>query len=81
MDEENSSLGIAVVKLVIEKEETVAEKAGWLIEQAKQQLVDKVAQANLIELIETIIVQPIIIILTDNIFLCLANLPTNKAYQ
>ncbi len=54
--EANSSLGVGVVKLIIEGEETVAEKARWLIEQAKQQLVDEVVKANLIELIETIIV-------------------------
>ncbi len=54
--EVNTSLGVGVVKLIIEEEETVAEKARLLIEQAKQQLVDEVVKANLIELIETIIV-------------------------
>ena len=54
--ETNTSLGVGVVKLIIEEEETVAEKARLLIKLAKQQLVDEVVQANLIELIETIIV-------------------------
>ncbi len=52
----DASLGVGVVKLVIETEETVAEKARVLIERAKQQLEDEVVKGNLIDLIETIIV-------------------------
>ncbi|MGH2412423.1 MAG: Rpn family recombination-promoting nuclease/putative transposase [Microcystaceae cyanobacterium] len=51
-----ASLGVGVVKLIIEDEKTVGEKAKVLIEQAKQRLVERTVQRNLIDLIETIIV-------------------------
>jgi predicted transposase/invertase (TIGR01784 family) len=50
------SLGVGVVKLVIEPEETAGQLARHLIEQAQQQLSDEAAQRDLINLIETIIV-------------------------
>ncbi|NEQ69142.1 MAG: Rpn family recombination-promoting nuclease/putative transposase [Symploca sp. SIO2D2] len=50
------SLGVGVVKLVIEPEETAGQLAQNLIEQAQQQLTDEAVQADLINLIETIIV-------------------------
>ena len=50
------SLGVGVVKLVIEPEETAGELARHLIEQAQQQLTDEAVQRDLINLIETIIV-------------------------
>jgi predicted transposase/invertase (TIGR01784 family) len=50
------SLGVGVVKLVIEPEETVGQLARHLIEQAQQQLTDEAVQRDLINLIETIIV-------------------------
>ena len=50
------SLGVGVVKLVIEPEETAGQVARHLIEQAQQQLSDKAVQRDLINLIETIIV-------------------------
>jgi predicted transposase/invertase (TIGR01784 family) len=50
------SLGVKVVKLVIEPEETAGEQARQLIAQAKQQLADATIQRDLINLIETIIV-------------------------
>jgi predicted transposase/invertase (TIGR01784 family) len=50
------SLGVGVVKLVIEPEETAGQLARHLIEQAQQQLRDEVVQRDLINLIETIIV-------------------------
>jgi len=50
------SLGVGVVKLVIEPEETAGQLARQLIEQAQQQLRDEVVQRDLINLIETIIV-------------------------
>lgn len=51
-----ASVGVGVVKLVIEAEETAPELAKRLIEQAKEQLTDEVTQRDLINLIETIIV-------------------------
>jgi predicted transposase/invertase (TIGR01784 family) len=51
-----SSLGVGVVKLVIEPEDTAGELAKCLIEQARQQLTDETTQRDLINLIETIIV-------------------------
>lgn len=51
-----SSLGVGVVKLVIEAEDTVGELARRLIEQARQQLTDEATKRDLINLIETIIV-------------------------
>jgi predicted transposase/invertase (TIGR01784 family) len=50
------SLGVGVVKLVIEPEETAGQLARHLIEQAQQQLTDETVQRDLINLIETIIV-------------------------
>ncbi|MBW4478821.1 MAG: Rpn family recombination-promoting nuclease/putative transposase [Tolypothrix brevis GSE-NOS-MK-07-07A] len=51
-----TSLGVGVVKLVIEAEETAPQLARRLIDQAKQQLTDEVGKRDLINLIETIIV-------------------------
>jgi predicted transposase/invertase (TIGR01784 family) len=51
-----SSLGVGVVKLVIEGEETAPELARRLIAQAKQQLSTESTRRDLIDLIETIIV-------------------------
>ncbi|MEQ9354505.1 Rpn family recombination-promoting nuclease/putative transposase [Coleofasciculus chthonoplastes] len=50
------SLGVEVVKLVIEPEETAGQLARQLIEKARQQLTDETIQRELINLIETIIV-------------------------
>lgn len=50
------SLGVEIVKLVIEPEETAGQLARQLIEQAQQQLTDETLQRELINLIETIIV-------------------------
>ena len=54
--ETDTSLGVEVVKLIIEPEQTVGEKALAIVEQAKQQLSDDAVKRNLINLIETIIV-------------------------
>ncbi|ABA23870.1 conserved hypothetical protein [Trichormus variabilis ATCC 29413] len=51
-----TSLGVGVVKLVIETEDTAPVLARQLIAQAKQQLTDVTAKRDLINLIETIIV-------------------------
>lgn len=51
-----NSLGLGVLKLIIEQESTAPEKAKTLIEQAKSQLTQQQVQQNLIDLIETIIV-------------------------
>jgi predicted transposase/invertase (TIGR01784 family) len=51
-----SSLGVGVVKLVIETEETAPALAKQLIAQANQQLTDATIKRDLINLIETIIV-------------------------
>ncbi len=50
------SIGVGVVKLVIEPEQTAGETARRLISQARQQLSDANVQQDLINLIETIIV-------------------------
>lgn len=50
------TLGVGVVKLVIEPEETAGELARHLIEQARQELTEEAAKRDLIKLIETIIV-------------------------
>jgi predicted transposase/invertase (TIGR01784 family) len=55
-EDAESSLGVGVVKLVIEPEQTSVELARRLIEQARQQLTDEVTQRDLIGLVETIIV-------------------------
>lgn len=49
------SLGVRVVKLVVEAEETAAESARQLILQARQQLEDEVTRREIIELIETVV--------------------------
>ena len=51
-----TSLGVGVVKLVIESEATAPELARRLITQARQQLTDEQLRRDLIDLIETIIV-------------------------
>ncbi|MFB8790521.1 MAG: Rpn family recombination-promoting nuclease/putative transposase [Potamolinea sp.] len=51
-----SSLGVGVVKLVIETEDKLGELARRLIDQARQQLSDETTKRDLIKLIETIIV-------------------------
>ncbi|BCL35723.1 Rpn family recombination-promoting nuclease/putative transposase [Nostoc sp. MS1] len=51
-----TSLGVGVVKLVIETEETAPVLARRLIAQAKQQLIDAATKRDFINLIETIIV-------------------------
>lgn len=53
---QETSLGVGVVKLVVESEERAGELARRLIEQAQQQLTDEAIRRNLIDLIETIIV-------------------------
>jgi predicted transposase YdaD len=50
------SLGVKIVKLVIEPEETAAEKARKSIALTRQQLSDRIVLRDLINLIETIIV-------------------------
>ncbi|HAA33027.1 MAG TPA: hypothetical protein DCE56_41545, partial [Cyanobacteria bacterium UBA8553] len=51
-----NSLGVSVVKLVIESEQTAPALARRLVEQAQQQLSDEAARRDFINLIETIIV-------------------------
>jgi len=55
-DGASDSLGINLVKLVIEREKTAPEQARRLIEQAQVQITDETTKQNLINLIETIIV-------------------------
>lgn len=55
-EEGDRSLGVKVVKLVIEPEETAAEQARQSIALARQQLSDPIVLRDLINLIETIIV-------------------------
>ncbi|MFP4124396.1 MAG: Rpn family recombination-promoting nuclease/putative transposase [Coleofasciculus sp.] len=55
-DDASDSLGVNIVKLVIENQQTAPERAKTLIEQAQAQITDQTTQRNLINLIETIIV-------------------------
>jgi len=55
-DTSSSSLGIEIVKLVIEDEETAPERARRLVAKATVQIDDEATQRNLIKLIETILV-------------------------
>jgi len=48
-------LQVAIVKLIIEKEETAIDKARELILQARQQLADEATKKQIVELIETIL--------------------------
>ncbi|HEY9875582.1 MAG TPA: Rpn family recombination-promoting nuclease/putative transposase [Candidatus Obscuribacterales bacterium] len=52
----STSLGVGVVKLVIEDEEAAVVLAKRLIEQAREELTDETIKRDLIDLIETIIV-------------------------
>jgi len=55
-DEASTSVGVNIVKLVIEQEQTAPEQAKRLIEQAQVQITDETTKRNLLDLIETIIV-------------------------
>jgi len=55
-DDASDSLGVNIVKLVIEREQTAPERARCLIDQAQAQIADQKTKRNLIDLIETIIV-------------------------
>jgi len=55
-DEASASVGVNIVKLVMEQEQTALEQARRLIEQAQVQITDETTKQNLIDLIETIIV-------------------------
>ncbi|MBD2448858.1 Rpn family recombination-promoting nuclease/putative transposase [Nostoc sp. FACHB-152] len=48
-------LGVGVVQLVVESEETAIASARKLIDQARQELADELTQGRIIELIETIV--------------------------
>ncbi|MBD2437881.1 Rpn family recombination-promoting nuclease/putative transposase [Nostoc sp. FACHB-110] len=54
-DNTNSSLGVGVVQLVVESEETAVASARKLIDKARQELADELTQGKIIELIETIV--------------------------
>jgi len=55
-DEASASLGVNIVKLVIEQEQTAPKRARRLIEQAQVEITDETTKRDLIDLIETIIV-------------------------
>lgn len=78
-----SSLGVGVVKLVIEPEKTAGELARRLIEQARQQLIDEATKHDLIDLIETIIVYKLPQKSREEIeaMLGLSELKQSKVYQ
>jgi predicted transposase/invertase (TIGR01784 family) len=50
-----NSLQVAIVQLIIEREETAVERGRELILQAKQELTDEPTQKQIVELIETIL--------------------------
>jgi predicted transposase YdaD len=78
-----SSLGVGVVKLVIETEETAPELAKQLIAQANQQINDITTKRDLIKLIETIIVYKLPQKSREEIeaMLGLSDLKQTKVYQ
>lgn len=53
--ETDRSLGVGVVKLVVESKETTVESAKQLINKAEQEIADEAIQGKIIELIETIV--------------------------
>jgi len=55
LDTADNSLQVAIVKLIIEREETAVDKGRELILQARQQLADEVTRKQIVELIETIL--------------------------
>ncbi|MCP6762215.1 MAG: Rpn family recombination-promoting nuclease/putative transposase [Fischerella sp. CENA71] len=81
--EADTSLGVGVVKLVIEAEDTAPELARRLIQQTKQQLTDEAAKRDLINLIETIIVYKLPQKSREEIeaMLGLSELKNTKVYQ
>jgi len=52
----SDSLGVNIVKLVIENQQTAPQRARQLIDQAQVQIADPTTKRDLIDLIETIIV-------------------------
>ncbi|HBL13794.1 MAG TPA: hypothetical protein DD379_20845 [Cyanobacteria bacterium UBA11162] len=78
-----SSLGVGVVKLVIESEATAPQLARRLIEDAREQLTDEEIRRELIELIETIIIYKLPLHSRQEIetMLGLAELKQTKVYQ
>lgn len=55
LDTRENSLQVAIVKLIIEREETAVDKGRELILQARQQLADESTTKQIVELIETIL--------------------------
>ncbi|MEH2259705.1 Rpn family recombination-promoting nuclease/putative transposase [Nostoc sp.] len=55
LDSTENSLQVAIVKLIIEREETAVDKGRELILQARQQLTDESTTKQIVELIETIL--------------------------
>ncbi|MEH2392252.1 MAG: Rpn family recombination-promoting nuclease/putative transposase [Nostoc sp.] len=55
LDTGENSLEVAIVKLIIEREETAVGKGRELILQARQQLTDEATRKQIVELIETIL--------------------------
>ncbi len=55
LDTREDSLQVAIVKLIIEREETAIDKGRELILQARQQLTDETTTKQIVELIETIL--------------------------
>lgn len=78
-----NSLGVGVVKLVVEAQDTATELAKRLIEQAKQQLSDEAVKRDIIDLIETIIVYKLPQKTREEIeaMLGLSELKQTKVYQ
>ncbi|WP_298915373.1 Rpn family recombination-promoting nuclease/putative transposase [uncultured Nostoc sp.] len=55
LDTGENSLQVAIVKLIIEREETAVDKGKELILQARQQLTDEATRRQIVELIKTIL--------------------------
>ena len=78
-----SSLGVGIIKLVIDKESAAVKRAKLLIAQAKEELTNEENQRNLIDLIETIIVYKLVNKSREEIeaMLGLKELKKTKVYQ
>jgi len=83
LDTANQSLGIGVVKLVVEPEQTAVNCALSLIDQTRQEIPDTITSQAIIDLIETIIVEKFPLLSRQEIenMLKLSSLKQTRVYQ
>ncbi|MGI8499517.1 MAG: Rpn family recombination-promoting nuclease/putative transposase [Hassallia sp.] len=83
LDTANQSLGVSVVKLVVEPEQTAVNRAKQLIDQTRQEITDTITSQAIIDLIETIIVYKFPLLSRQEIenMLKLSALKQTRVYQ